>query len=223
MPLRVFKLFFTSLVILTIITNTNLYTSSKGATSRNLRRARFQRPLTLVELKIQLRMLVYILVILATYSTDYQLTNLELLTYLILAFISRTRFEQIKRYLYLSLLGPIPKEEQQKKIELVISLLKEAFLERLLKPRTQVSIDEIIVRFTGRSLYIIIIRNKLVSKGYKILALYNTSYVYSFILDSPIANFKSNKLVSKDIIRKEGMLRTLSLLKTLRTVLQLAL
>ena len=60
-------------------------------------------------------------------------------------------------------------------------------------------------------------------KGYKILALYDASYVYGFILDSPIANFKGDKPVSKGVVLKEGMLRPTSLLKTLRAVLRLAL
>ena len=85
------------------------------------------------------------------------------------------------------------------------------------------SIDEIIVRFTRRSLYTIVIRNKPIPKGYKILSLYDASYVYSFILDSPVANFEGNKAISKGIIIDRTVLRPSSLLKTLRTVLRLVL
>lgn len=48
-------------------------------------------------------------------------------------------------------------------------------------PKTNVSIDEMIVRFTGRSTHTMRIRGKPTPEGYRILALCDSSYTFAFL------------------------------------------
>ena len=51
---------------------------------------------------------------------------------------------------------------------------------------SNMSIDEIIARFSGRSAHTVRIKNKHISKGYKILSLCDAGYTYIFIFTSRI-------------------------------------
>ncbi len=53
---------------------------------------------------------------------------------------------------------------------------------------SNISIDEMIVRFSRRSCHTIRIKNKPTPEGYKILSLCDTSYTYTFIFTSRIQN-----------------------------------
>ena len=53
---------------------------------------------------------------------------------------------------------------------------------------SNVSIDEIIARFSERSAYTVRIKNKPILKGYKILSLCDSGYIYTFIFTSRIQN-----------------------------------
>ncbi|CAG8849179.1 531_t:CDS:1, partial [Racocetra persica] len=53
-------------------------------------------------------------------------------------------------------------------------------------PKSQVSIDEMIARFRGRSGYTVRIKNKPTPERYKILSLCDSGYTYCFIFTSHI-------------------------------------
>src|SRR6266542_3407172 len=55
-------------------------------------------------------------------------------------------------------------------------------------PSSNISIDEMIARFSGRSAYTIRIKNKPTLKGYKILSLCDADYIYAFIFTFRIQN-----------------------------------
>src|SRR5436305_9466172 len=55
-------------------------------------------------------------------------------------------------------------------------------------PSSNVSIDEMIARFSGRSAHTVRIKNKLTPEGYKILSLCDAGYTYTFIFTSRIQN-----------------------------------
>ena len=55
-------------------------------------------------------------------------------------------------------------------------------------PSSNVSIDEMIARFSGRSAYTVRIKNKPIPEGYKILFLCDSGYTYTFIFTSRIQN-----------------------------------
>ena len=194
MPLSLFKLFMTQLVLAAVVVNTNLYAVSKGATDgppSSGRGARPWRAITAAELKIWLGLVIYMSVVPATTIFDYWSRNTELPAHQISAFMSRTRFQQIKRYLHLSPPGVVPIQRWWTKLEPMASQLKANF-KQYIKPRSVVSIDEIMVRFTGRSLHTVVLRGKPVPLGYKILALCDAGYVYGFLFDSPKAPFEGN-------------------------------
>src|SRR6185437_1543051 len=53
-------------------------------------------------------------------------------------------------------------------------------------PSSNMSIDEMITRFSGRSMHTVRIKNKPTPEGYKILSLCNAGYTYAFIFTSRI-------------------------------------
>lgn len=55
-------------------------------------------------------------------------------------------------------------------------------------PSSNISVDEMIVRFSGRSTHTVRIKNKPTPEGYKILSLCDAGYTYSFIFTSRIQN-----------------------------------
>ena len=55
-------------------------------------------------------------------------------------------------------------------------------------PSSNVSIDEMIARFSGRSAHTVRIKNKPTPEGYKILSLCDAGYTYTFIFTSRIQN-----------------------------------
>ena len=163
-----------------------------ACTSQYGRGVRPWRAITAPELKIWLGLVIYMSVVSATTIFDYWSRNTELPAHQISAFMSRTRFQQIKRYLHLSPPGIVPIQRWWTKLEPMSSQLKANF-KRYVKPRSVVSIDEIMVRFTGRSLHTVAFRGKPVPLGYKILALCDAGYVYGFRRsDSPKAPFEGN-------------------------------
>ena len=92
--------------------------------------------------------------------------------YLISLFIGQKRWEQLKRFFYIS---PPPlkgvKRQIFKKIKPLTTYLGEAFRKYVI-PRSIVSFNKIIVRFTGRSIVIIKLPSKLIPKGFKIISIY---------------------------------------------------
>jgi len=55
-------------------------------------------------------------------------------------------------------------------------------------PSSNVSIDEMIARFSERSAYTVRIKNKPTLEGYKILSFCDSDYTYTFIFTSRIQN-----------------------------------
>lgn len=55
-------------------------------------------------------------------------------------------------------------------------------------PSSNISIDEMIARFSGRSVHTVRIKNKPTPEGYKILSLCDAGYTYAFIFTSRIQN-----------------------------------
>lgn len=74
------------------------------------------------------------------------------------------------------------------KLDPVASMVRARFQETAI-PATSVSIDEIIVRCTGRSKHTIMMRGKPCPVGYNILALCEAGYCYDFLFSSPMPGF----------------------------------
>src|SRR2546421_4425957 len=111
------------------------------------------------------------------------------------------RFESFRRYLHVSSSTQLPpephdEEEEEKlpvetleklwwwKMEPLLSTFRAAS-QRYYIPRTEVAIDEIMVRFHGRSSDTCKMPNKPIKQGYKIFALADRGYssIFSYLLD----------------------------------------
>ena len=95
--------------------------------------------------------------------------------------MSLTRFEQIKRYLHVS--DPrieLDRQHWYKKLSPLAEQLQESFRHYFV-PGTKVAIDEMMVRFCGRSLHTLKVKNKPIKQGYKIFALCSQGYTYGFL------------------------------------------
>ncbi|PWW77257.1 hypothetical protein C7212DRAFT_41146, partial [Tuber magnatum] len=53
-------------------------------------------------------------------------------------------------------------------------------------PSIKIVIDEIMVRFCGRSVYTVKIKNKPIKQGYKVFVLCSHRYIYVFLWYSPL-------------------------------------
>ena len=82
----------------------------------------------------------------------------------------------------------LPISRYYKKLEPVASMIQTRS-QTILIPATMVSINEIIVWFTGRSKHTIMMRGKPCPVGYNILALCEAEYYYRFLFSSPNTGF----------------------------------
>lgn len=97
------------------------------------------------------------------------------------------RFEQLKRYFHVSdptLPKPIDKKWYTK-LEPLSSTLRKSF-QQFFVPGTKVSVDEMMIRFFGRSKHTVKIKNKPIKQGYKVWALSYKGYTYSFLYYSGV-------------------------------------
>jgi hypothetical protein len=92
--------------------------------------------------------------------------------------MGQTRFEEIKRWFHLSPPQTLARRRFFDKLEPLSSHLQERF-QQFVIPATEVSIDEMMVRFTGRSHHTLRMPNKPIPEGYKIFALCEHGYAYS--------------------------------------------
>ena len=98
--------------------------------------------------------------------------------------MSCNRYQQIKRYFHLS----PPDETYQRadwwrKMEPLASHLRSLF-HKLYLPGSNMAFDEMMVLFKGRSLHTIKMPSKPIDQGYKIYALCEKGYTYSFLFYS---------------------------------------
>src|SRR6266498_1692058 len=71
-------------------------------------------------------------------------------------------------------------------------------------PSSNISIDEMIARFSGRSAHTVRIKNKPTPEGYKILSLCDSGYTYTFIFTSRVQNQPEvQQIPNLDKIRSE--------------------
>lgn len=99
------------------------------------------------------------------------------------------RFEQIKRYFHISEpFEHLSRHEWYRKLLPLADQLKERF-QTLMVPASDVSIDEMMVRFVGRSFHTVQVPGKPIPKGYKILVLSERGYTYDFLFTSRVDSF----------------------------------
>ncbi len=86
-------------------------------------------------------------------------------------YISRDRFQQISRYLKLNKPGDLPDSQWYKKVEPLATKFREATTAELYELPQNLSIDEQLIKFKGRSKHTIQMNSKAAEQGYKIYSL----------------------------------------------------
>lgn len=94
------------------------------------------------------------------------------------------RYQQIKRFLHISQPGR-QVDMYFDKLEPLLSHIR-TISKKLYTPSSNVSIDEMIIRFSGRSAHTVRMKNKPTPEGFKILSLCEAGYTYTFLPTSRI-------------------------------------
>jgi Transposase IS4 len=180
--LALFELFFSSTLLQTIVDNTNNYEQIKGSEG-----GRLWIPLTLNELKVWFALVIYMGVHKIYAIEDLWNSDEKKAIHSIKQFMTLMRFQQIKRFLHISPVNEPnePHVSWYSKVEPLASHIRETS-KRLYIPCSQVSVDEMIARFSGRSAHTVRMKNKPTPEGYKILSLCDAGYTYTFMFTSRV-------------------------------------
>ena len=104
-------------------------------------------------------------------------------------------FEQIKHFFHISeTVTSLPQSNRYYKL-LPLTRDLETWFQPYFIPATAVAIDEMMVRFVGRSSHTIVISGKPIPLGYKVLALTEKGYTLGFIFTSCTESFSSQNLI----------------------------
>ena len=191
MSFDVFRNFFPDHILKTIKLNTNYYAGVKD-TREDSRRE--WKPLTEPKLLIFVAIYIYFGMVHASGSLEWQWDDdFRKPVHRILAYMTLNRFQQIKRYLHISL-PSVKADNYYVKLEPLLSHI-QITSQNPYHPRSSVSIDEMIIRFSGRSHDTFRIKDKSTSEGFKILAMCDRGYTWSVLPLSRIAkNFEIEKI-----------------------------
>jgi hypothetical protein len=202
-PLNLFSLFFTDAIWDTIARNTNTYADRKRF-GISLTETRPWTPTHANEIHIFIGIIIYMGLFREPSIKGYWRQNpADGPLHIIHEYISLIRFQQIKRYLHISpcyigyphVPDPLDKELDEaeeakydiehlgkiwwRKLEPLISEFRSAS-ERYYQPSTNISIDELIIRCHGRSSHTYKMPNKPINQGYKLYALADHGYIWTF-------------------------------------------
>jgi hypothetical protein len=175
-PSSFFNLFWGDEILDHIVRATNSYALMKRA-----KKKQWRREITRNELRAFLGITIMMGVVRVPCKRKYWTLGL-----LAAARISSDRYHEIKRYLHISIPNDtinLPHHEWWKKLEPLNSHLRQRSRDLLL-PSTNLSIDEMMVSFTGRSRHTVRIPSKPIPVGYKIFAICDNGYTIDWLLTS---------------------------------------
>jgi hypothetical protein len=172
-PIHYFELFWGPKIWTTLVENTNAYAQYKEASCKeNKREGRWWKAVTLYKMRIFIALLIYIGIVstsnICSYWDKDGLTihrPMESMTFF--------RFQQIKRYFHVS---PPITTQWHMKLEPLASLLRTKFQAYVVLGQN-VSFDEMMVPFAGRSKHTLKMKNKPIKEGFKIWALCDHGYL----------------------------------------------
>jgi Transposase IS4 len=102
-------------------------------------------------------------------------------------YISLCRFQQITRYLKINRPGDLSDDQWYKKVEPVATEFRKATTEEMYQLPQNLSIDEQLIKFKGRSKHTIQMNSKAAGEGYKIYSLcYSNGYMVDFKFSSAV-------------------------------------
>ena len=185
-PLDYFQLFFDDDLFDLLVQNTNQYAASKNAGGNGTRP---WKPTSIPEMKIFFGLIIYMGIFPSAQVKDYWSRDTEFLFHRIGMYLSQNRFEQLKRYFHISEpYESLPQSQWYLKVQPLANILMTRYQYYFL-PSSDVAVDEMMVRFTGRSVHTLLLRGKPIPQGYKILALCDHGYTYSFMFTSRTNSF----------------------------------
>jgi hypothetical protein len=192
-PIHYFELFWDSSVWNTLVENTNAYAQYKEARNKHNNKAeksRWWKAVTLYEMRIFIALIIYIGIIGTQNIKSFWVNGTKEETLTIhkpMAFMTFYRFQQIKRYFHVS--PPpttsirLPLSHWYLKLEPLASLLRTKFKTFVVLGQN-VSFDEMMVPYSGRSKHTLKMKNKLIKEGFKIWALCDRGYLWDFLFYS---------------------------------------
>jgi len=190
-PMECFSYFFNLEIWEVLCNGTNSYHTSKYTTAGSSERG--WRPVTVRDMKIWIGLVIYMGIVDCPSIKDYWAEDTRQKP---MDAMGLNRFEQIKRYIHISLpitasappappappalpAPPAPPPAWYKKLEPMASMLANRFRSAYM-PSSNCSIDEMMVRFTGRSKHTLKMPNKPIDEGYKVFAICDHGYTYGF-------------------------------------------
>ena len=189
-PIQIFNLFLTDSIMEQLVTNTNAYAEYqlKGPEKD---RQRDWWPVTGKELRCWLAIQIH-MGLLGVPPERYWMKDGTYLPKEGLppaAYLGKTRFQEIRRFFHVSPHdSPSTSESSEggsslplwhSKVDLLLNQLR-SFSQQYRVPGTNVTIDEAMILFTGRSIHITKMPNKPISQGYKFFCLAEKGYVWEF-------------------------------------------
>ena len=186
-PIDYFDLLWTSEVWDILVKNTNAYAQFKEARNKETKNktTRWWKPVNLYKMRIFIALLIFIGIKNNSNIKSYWDNTSDL--YEPMKYMSFYRFQQIKRYLHVSPVSDLPScipiSQWYLKLASLFGILCMQF-KAYVVIRQNVSFDEMIIPFTGRSRYTIKIKNKPVSEGFKVWVLCCRGYTWDFLFYS---------------------------------------
>jgi hypothetical protein len=187
-PIHYFELFWGPEIWNTLIENTNAYAQCKEARHKeNIssgQKSRWWKAVTLYEMRIFIALLIYIGIVGTSNIASFWNKSgntihkpMELMTYY--------WFSQIKRYFHVSApdISRLSTARWYTKLEPLASMLRTKFQAYVVLGQN-VSFDEMMVPFSGRSRHTIKMKNKPISEGFKVWALCDRGYLWDFLFYS---------------------------------------
>ena len=191
-PIHYFELFWTPIVWNTLVQNTNAYAEYKEARCRQNRdcktKSRWWKAVDLYEMRIFIALLIYIGIDRNSNIKSYWSKD-SLTIHKPMQRMTFYRFEQIKQYFHVSPPSQPnkPKSQWYMKLSPLFEVLRHQFRAYVILGQN-VSFDEMMVPYTGRSQHTLKMKNKPVSEGFKIWALCDYGYIWDFLWYSRISS-----------------------------------
>jgi len=164
--LAFFKLFFTTSMLDILVQNTNLYANEKDARTARKGKGRRWYPISQHELSVWIALHIYISLGDTSNIKSYWDTD-KFCIHRPMQYMSWYRFEQIKRYFHVSVPTIEPINYWYSKLSPLFEHLRAKFKAYCI-PSSNVSVDEMMKAFTGRSAHTVKMTNKPIREGYKI-------------------------------------------------------
>jgi len=179
--LAFFKLFFTDYIFRILVENTNLHAAKKDARTSRYSKGRRWKPIDKHQLSVFIALHVYIRLSDNSNIESYWIKD-KFCVHRPMHFMPWYRFEQIKRYFHVSppTDGPII---WYMKLSPLFEYLRAQFKLYCI-PASNVSVDEMMKAFYGRSSHTVKMKDKPISKGFKTWSVADHGYVWHFIFHS---------------------------------------